>query len=205
MSALGSILGYRAPSYVTPQVPAPASAQVSAQLPSDAASILSDATNAAAQTVVGAQASMAQAMAAAQATAAQTVTNSQNVAATQTAAAKAAVTGTSGIAPLAPTVLAQLIAAQSKEPQAAVTPDPGLAAASSGTDPKTVFLNYMKETPAQQMEDSWLANHHLTAKQLAAMPAAEREAIEKRMQAEIKEKITQDSENKLKAKSISVA
>jgi DNA-binding transcriptional regulator YdaS (Cro superfamily) len=205
MSALGSILGYTAPSYVTPQVPAPASAQVSAQLPSDAASILSDATNAAAQTVVGAQASMAQAMAAAQATAAQTVTNSQNVAATQTAAAKAAVTGTSGIAPLAPTVLAQLIAAQSKEPQAAVTPDPGLAAASSGTDPKTVFLNYMKETPAQQMEDSWLANHHLTAKQLAAMPAAEREAIEKRMQAEIKEKITQDSENKLKAKSISVA
>jgi hypothetical protein len=201
MSALGSILGYTAPSYVTPQVPA----QVAAQVPSDAASILSDASNAAAQTVVGAQASMAQAMAAAQATAAQTVTNSQNVAATQTAAAKAAVTGTSGIAPLAPTVLAQLIAAQSKEPQAAVTPDPGLAAASSGTDPKTVFLNYMKETPAQQMEDSWLANHHLTAKQLAAMPAAEREAIEKRMQAEIKEKITQDSENKLKAKSISVA
>jgi DNA-binding transcriptional regulator YdaS (Cro superfamily) len=204
MSALGSILGYTAPSYVTPQVPAP----VSAQVPSGAASILSDAqstaASTAAQAVVGAQASMAQALAAAQATAAQTVTNSQNVAATQTAAAKAAVTGTSGIAPLAPTVLAQLIAAQSKEPQAAVTPDPGLAAASSGTDPKTVFLNYMKETPAQQMEDSWLANHHLTTKQLAAMPAAEREAIEKRMQAEIKEKITQDSENKLKAKSISV-
>jgi hypothetical protein len=197
MSALGSILGYRAPSYVTPQVPA--------QVPPDAASILSDPSSAAAQPAVGAQASMAQAMAAAQATAAQTVTNSQNVAATQTAAAKAAVTGTSGIAPLAPTVLAQLIAAQSKEPQASLAPDSGLAATSSGTDPKTVFLNYMKETPAQQMEDSWLANHHLTAKQLAAMPAAEREAIEKRMQAEIKEKITQDSENKLKAKSISVA
>jgi hypothetical protein len=63
----------------------------------------------------------------------------------------------------------------------------------------------MKETPAQRIQDTWLANHHLTQQQLAAMPAAERQAIEKRMQAEIKEKITQDSANKLNSKVLLVA
>jgi hypothetical protein len=171
MSAVGSILGYTAPSYVPSQVATPAAQ--SAQ----------DATSAAAQAVDG------------------------SGAATQTlvAGAKSAVVGTSGIAPLANSVLAQLIAAQSGQTQAAAPADPGLAAVATGSDPAKIFLNYMKETPGQRMEDSWLASHHLTRQQLDAMPTAARQQIEKQMQADIKEQIARTSDNKLKAKTLAVA
>ncbi len=52
------------------------------------------------------------------------------------------------------------------------------------------FLNYMKETPAQQFEDSWLAAHHLTEQQLANMSPAQREGIIKEMQQDMQAQIT---------------
>jgi len=55
------------------------------------------------------------------------------------------------------------------------------------------FLKYMNETPAQKLEDAWLKAHHLTREQLAAMPPAQREAIEKQMAADLKEKLKQQA------------
>lgn len=79
-------------------------------------------------------------------------------------------------------------------PSAASTTDDGLDSAS--TDPAQAFLNYMKETPAQRLEDAWLASHHLTRKQLEAMSPAQRQAIEKQMAADIKEKLKQEAQKK---------
>jgi len=51
------------------------------------------------------------------------------------------------------------------------------------------FLNYMKETPAQRMEDAWLAAHGLTQKELDAMSPAQRLAVQKQMADDIKTEI----------------
>jgi hypothetical protein len=72
--------------------------------------------------------------------------------------------------------------------------------ADTATDPTQTFLDYMKETPAQQMEDAWLASHHLTRKDLAAMSPDKRQAIEKQMAEEIKQKVKQETEKKSAAK-----
>jgi hypothetical protein len=66
---------------------------------------------------------------------------------------------------------------------------------SAGLSAEQQFLNYMKETPAQQYEDSWLAAHHLTRQQLNAMPPKQREAIEKEMAADLKRKVEQQAQN----------
>lgn len=58
------------------------------------------------------------------------------------------------------------------------------------------FLNYMKETPAQRMEDAWLASHHLTRKDLDAMSPEKRQAIEKQMAEDIKHQIKQATDKK---------
>lgn len=62
--------------------------------------------------------------------------------------------------------------------------------AAEGSSAVQNFMTYMKETPAQQMESSWLAAHHLTLQQLNAMPPAQRLAIEKQMEQDIKNEIT---------------
>ena len=54
----------------------------------------------------------------------------------------------------------------------------------------------MKETPAQKLEDQWLAAHHLTRKQFDAMPPKQREAILKEMQADIERQLKQQTEKK---------
>lgn len=77
------------------------------------------------------------------------------------------------------------------------------SASSSGTTSETAeqkFLNYMKETPAQRLEDQWLAAHHLTRKELDAMPPKQREAILKQMAAEIKQQLKQQTEAKARAR-----
>jgi hypothetical protein len=77
------------------------------------------------------------------------------------------------------------------------------SASSSSTASDTAeqkFLNFMKETPAQQLEDQWLAAHHLTRKDLEAMPAKQREAILKQMEAEIKQQLKQQTEAKTRAR-----
>jgi hypothetical protein len=89
-------------------------------------------------------------------------------------------------------------ASQSKAPAAdsGASPASGLGASADPTSPEQEFLNYMKETPAQQMEDAWLKAHHLTRAQLAAMSPQQREAIMKQMQADITAKVKQDALDK---------
>lgn len=96
-----------------------------------------------------------------------------------------------------------------QKPALQSTPRPALPAAAqapaaqatTGDDTaQDYFLNYMKETPAQRMEDAWLAAHHLTAKDLAAMPPAQREAIMRQMADDIKKETEQKAAAKSKAK-----
>lgn len=61
--------------------------------------------------------------------------------------------------------------------------------ADEGSAAAQTFLNYMKETPAQRMEDAWLAAHGLTRKELDAMTPAQRLAVEKKMEQDIKNEI----------------
>lgn len=58
-----------------------------------------------------------------------------------------------------------------------------------GSDAAQSFLSYMKETPAQQLESSWLAAHGLTQKEFDALPPAQKLAIEKQMEQDIKNEI----------------
>jgi hypothetical protein len=74
------------------------------------------------------------------------------------------------------------------------------ATGSTGDSAAQTFLNYMKETPAQKLEDAWLASHHLTRKDLEAMSPAKRQAIEKQMAEEIKAQTKQAMDNKLRGK-----
>jgi hypothetical protein len=67
---------------------------------------------------------------------------------------------------------------------------------SKGAEAAQNFLNYMKETPAQQMADSWLAAHHLTQKDLAAMSPEKRQAIEKQMASEIQQQLKEEAQKK---------
>jgi hypothetical protein len=59
----------------------------------------------------------------------------------------------------------------------------------SGDDAVQAFDNYMKETPAQRMEDAWLAAHNITKEQLAAMTPQQRAGIMKQMATDIKNQI----------------
>jgi hypothetical protein len=61
------------------------------------------------------------------------------------------------------------------------------------------FLAYMKESPAQHMRDQWLKEHNLTEAQLAAMPPAERDAINKQIAADLKKKFEQQVQKKLES------
>jgi hypothetical protein len=66
----------------------------------------------------------------------------------------------------------------------------------AGDTVEQAFLDYMKETPAQKLEDQWLAAHHLTRKQLDAMSPQQREAILKEMEADIEQQLKQQTAKK---------
>jgi hypothetical protein len=66
----------------------------------------------------------------------------------------------------------------------------------AGDAAEQAFLDYMKETPAQKLEDQWLAAHHLTRKQLDAMSPQQREAILKEMEADIEQQLKQQTTKK---------
>jgi hypothetical protein len=75
---------------------------------------------------------------------------------------------------------------------AAASPAPAGAdasASSGGSDALQYLENYLKESPAQRMEDAWLAKHHLSESQLEAMPPAQRDAIKKQMADDIKQEL----------------
>ncbi len=91
-------------------------------------------------------------------------------------------------------------AAASPPTQSAPTQSSNQATGSTGDSAAQAFLNYMKETPAQKLEDAWLASHHLTRKELEAMSPEKRQAIEKQMAEEIKAQTKQAMDNKLRGK-----
>ncbi len=73
-----------------------------------------------------------------------------------------------------------------------VTPAASTPTASNQTDPSVKkFMDFMNESPAQQMEDIWLAQHHLTRADLAKMSPEKRDAILKQMAQDIKRAVLQ--------------
>jgi len=78
----------------------------------------------------------------------------------------------------------------------------GSSLASAGEDGAVKnFLDYMKKPVAQRLRDAWLSSHNLTEKDLAAMSAADREAIEKQMAADLKSQMQQQAQAKATATS----
>lgn len=54
-------------------------------------------------------------------------------------------------------------------------------------DPAKEFMDFMKLTPAQRMEEQWLRSHGLTRKDLESMSPEKRDAIKKQMAQEIED------------------
>ena len=80
---------------------------------------------------------------------------------------------------------------------AAATARPTVApAASKTTSAAENFLDYMKESPAERMADSWLAAHGLSKEKLAAMSPAQRDAVLKQMAKEVKDQVAQAAQPK---------
>jgi hypothetical protein len=94
--------------------------------------------------------------------------------------------------PSAPTGGASGQSAPSAGPSAG--PDAAALPSSGSSNSAYQFLaNFLKESPAKQMEDLWLAKHHLTEQQLEAMPPAQQDAIKKQMADDIKKKLQEQS------------
>ena len=58
------------------------------------------------------------------------------------------------------------------------------------------FLNYAKESPAERLRASILKSMGLTQDQLDKMPPAQRQAVEKKIEDIIKQKLQQDGDGK---------
>jgi acyl-CoA reductase-like NAD-dependent aldehyde dehydrogenase len=79
----------------------------------------------------------------------------------------------------------------------AATARPAVAPATSKTNSAAdTFLDYMKQSPAERMADSWLAAHGLSKEKLAAMTPAQRDAVLKQMAKEIKDQVAQAAQQK---------
>ncbi len=57
-----------------------------------------------------------------------------------------------------------------------------------------IFMDYMKKTPAERMEENWLKAHGLTKEKLAKMTPKEQEAIMKQMKTEIETALKEKTE-----------
>lgn len=65
---------------------------------------------------------------------------------------------------------------------------------SSAPSAKDVFLDYMKKSPAERMEDAWLKSHGLDEQKLAAMSPEDREKVMKQMKEEIEQSLKQKAQ-----------
>jgi hypothetical protein len=74
------------------------------------------------------------------------------------------------------------------------------APARTGESAADAFLNYMKESPAERMAESWLAAHGLSQEKLAAMTPEQRDAVLKQMAKEIKDAVAQATQQTLEKK-----
>jgi len=82
--------------------------------------------------------------------------------------------------------------------------DDSALAPPSAPSAKDTFLAYMKESPAQRMEDNWLKAHGLDEKKLAAMTPDQRAAVMKQMQTEIADALKTQTEKKAQNVDITV-
>jgi hypothetical protein len=82
--------------------------------------------------------------------------------------------------------------ATSSTSQSSLTPK---ASEKSSAD---VFMDYMKKSPAERMEENWLKAHGLTKEKLAKMSPKEQEAIMKQMKSEIEASLKEQTETKAK-------
>jgi hypothetical protein len=80
-------------------------------------------------------------------------------------------------------------AAQSSTPS-------GLSTKTSSSSATDVFMDYMKKSPAERMEDNWLKVHGLSKEKLAAMSPKDREAVMKQMKTDIENNLKQQTEAK---------
>lgn len=74
-----------------------------------------------------------------------------------------------------------------------ILPDPATAGLeiknSDSTDTSSQFLDFMKLTPEQQMQQAWLAQHGVSQAQFDAMSPADKQKLIDQMTAEIKQKV----------------
>lgn len=79
-------------------------------------------------------------------------------------------------------------------------PAAGLTAPAKTNAAADDFLNYMKESAAERMADSWLAAHGLSKEKLAAMSPEKREAVLKQMAKELQDQVAEAAREKLEKK-----
>ena len=68
--------------------------------------------------------------------------------------------------------------------------------ASKTPSAKDTFIDYMKKTPAQRMEENWMKAHGYDEAKLAAMSPAERDKVMKQMKDEIEQALKTQTEQK---------
>lgn len=61
--------------------------------------------------------------------------------------------------------------------------------ASATPDPRQAFLDYMNLSPAEKMQQTWLAQHGISKDEFDAMPDDEKQKIIMQMKQDIEEKI----------------
>jgi hypothetical protein len=66
--------------------------------------------------------------------------------------------------------------------------------ASLKKDAREEFLEYMKKTPAERMQEAWLKAHGITKEEFEAMPPEEKQAITDQMKQEIEDKLQKQAE-----------
>ena len=73
--------------------------------------------------------------------------------------------------------------------------DPLTSIAPSG-DTSADLMKFLKMSPAQKMEYQWMSSHHITQQSLAAMTPDQRNALQQRMESDLKQKAQQTLESK---------
>jgi hypothetical protein len=85
-------------------------------------------------------------------------------------------------------------------------PKPATAPAASPkpSDAEQEFLDYMKKTPEQRMQEAWLKAHHLTQAQFDAMSPEQKQGLVNEMRQDIEDKLKQKMTEGKKPVDISV-
>jgi hypothetical protein len=89
-----------------------------------------------------------------------------------------------------------------------ITPDTAASYAEKmkqkGKDTIEGFLNHMKKSPAERLEEEWLKSHGYTKEKLAGMTEKERAAVFERMKRDITERLKQKAEREREGVNITV-